>query len=361
MTGTLSDRDTRAGHPAVRRIGAGPLLLGLTAALVVAILLGAIIGQVPVSPAEVFGSLMHKIGLPIGPLPSHPQGDSTLWTVRFPRVSLAVLVGAGLGCAGALMQGVFGNPLAEPGVIGVSSGAAVGAFTVIVFGLSALGGWTVVLAAFLCGMGTALLVYFLSRSGGRAETVTLILTGIAVNAFTGAVIGLLTFLSDDDALRAMAFWNLGSLSGANWQAVGLVGLCTAAGIGVGLGHGRALDLLSLGDGAARHLGVEVERVRLRLVVVVALLVSAGVAFTGVIAFIGLVVPHVIRMLAGPGHRLLLPASCLGGGLVLALADLVARTVVPYQELPLGILTALVGGPFFFILLMRTRARSGGWS
>ena len=344
-----------------RRVRAGVLMPVLAAALLLAVVLAATRGQVPVSPAEVLGSIFHRLGLNWGPLPSHPQGENTLWSVRFPRVAMAVLVGAGLGCAGALMQGVFGNPLAEPGVIGVSSGAAVGAFGVIVFGVSTLGSWTIIVAAFVGGMLTTFGVYFLSRSKGRTEVVTLILTGIAVNAFAGAVIGLFTFISDDDALRAMAFWNLGSLSGSSWSSVTTILPCVVAGIIVAQWHAGRLDLLTLGDVPARHLGVDVERVRITLVVVIALLVAAGVAFTGIIGFVGLVVPHVIRMISGPGHRLLLPASALGSALVITVGDLIARTAIGFQELPLGILTALVGGPFFFVLLLRTRSRAGGWS
>jgi iron complex transport system permease protein len=158
----------------------------------------------------------------------------------------------------------------------------------------------------------------------------------------------------------MAFWNLGSMSGSTWRAVLVVLPCVVVGLAISGAHARKLDLLALGERQARHLGVDTERLRLTLVVVAALLVASGVAFTGIIAFIGLVVPHVIRMLAGPGHRLLVPAATLGGAVVLVLADLVARTVIPYQELPLGVLTALIGGPFFFYLLLRSRAPGGGW-
>lgn len=348
-------------RPGVRRVKAPVLIGGLLIALFLATLVAGSIGQVPVTPGEVLGSLLHRLGLEWGSVPAHPQGETALWDVRFPRVVMALLVGAGLGYAGALMQGVFANPLAEPGVIGVSSGAAVGAFTVVVFNLDFLGSWTVVLAAFLCGSATTFLVYLISRAGGRTEVVTLILTGIAVNAFTGAIIGLFTFLADDDALRAMAFWNLGSLSGSTWVTCLTVLPMIIVGVAVAQANSRKLDLLTLGDGPARHVGVQVERTRLTMVVVIAILVSAGVAFTGVISFVGLVVPHIIRMIAGPGHRLLLPASALGSALIILLADLVARNAVPLQELPLGVLTALVGGPFFFYLLLRTRRRSGGWS
>jgi len=347
---------------APRRRDRGALLLaGLAVALVVVVVLAAGTGQVHVPPAEVVGSLLHRLGLDLGPLPSHPQGEAALWQVRFPRVLLGVVVGAALGCAGAVMQGVFGNPLAEPAVIGVSSGAAVGAFTVIALGLTGFGTWTTAVAAFAGGVVTTFVVYALSRSDGRTEVVTLLLTGIAVNAVAGALIGLLTYLADDDARTAMAFWNLGSLNRASWTAVAAAAPLVAVGLLVALRHAHDLDLLALGERAARHLGLEVERVRAVLVVAAALLTAAGVAFAGIIAFVGLVVPHLVRMAAGPAHRVVLPGSALGGAVVLVLADLVARTAVAYQELPLGVLTAAVGGPFFFWLLRRTRASSGGWA
>ena len=294
-------------------------------------------------------------------MPTAPRGDDALWLVRFPRVLLAVLVGAALGCAGALMQGVFGNPLAEPGVIGVSSGAAIGAFSVIVFGVAALGSWTVPTAAFMGALLATLIVYGLARSGGRTEVVTLVLVGIAVTAFAGALIGMLTFVSSDDALRAIAFWNLGSLARATWDAVFAVTPFVIVGVSIALYYAPQLDLLALGERPARHLGVDVERLRLLLIVVIAMLAGAGVAFTGIIAFVGLVVPHLIRLVTGPSHRILIPASVLGGALVIVVGDLIARTLIEHQELPLGVLTALIGAPFFFWLVRRTRAKAGGWA
>jgi iron complex transport system permease protein len=291
-------------------------------------------------------------------LPSAAQGENALWQVRFPRVCLAVLVGACLGGGGAVMQGVFGNPLAEPGVVGVSAGAAVGAATALVLGIGVAGG--VAAAAFAGGLVTTFTVYMLSRGGGRTEVVTLVLTGIAVNAVAGAAIGLLMFFTDADGVRAIAFWNLGSLAQASWVSVATVAACAVVGLAVALAYTRRLDLLALGERPARHLGVDVERMRLALIAVTALLTAAAVAFCGIISFVGLVVPHLVRMVAGPGHRVLVPASALGGALVVVTGDLIARTAIPYQELPLGVLTAVVGGPFFFWLLRRTRARAGGW-
>ncbi|QXJ22332.1 iron ABC transporter permease [Actinomadura graeca] len=344
-----------------RRLPGTALLPGLALALAALCVVAAGTGQVDIPPDQVIGSLLHHLGLDVGPRPTAAQGDNALWIVRFPRVALAVVVGASLGCSGAVMQGVFGNPLAEPAVIGVSWGAAVGAATVIVFGLSTLGSWTIMTAAFGCGLVTTLLVYAVSRSGGGTEVVTLLLTGIAVNAVASALLGLLMFAAGDDALRAITTWNLGSLAGANWNAVAAVTPVAAAGMAVALACARRLDLLSLGERTARHLGVDVERLRFTSIVVIALMTSAAVAFAGVISFVGLVVPHLVRLVAGPGHRTLIPAGALGGAVVLVAADTVARTAVPYQELPLGVLTALLGGPFFFWLLRRARGGPGNWS
>ncbi|MEV0355124.1 iron ABC transporter permease [Nocardia sp. NPDC050697] len=331
------------------------------AALIALALLSATLGQVPTTPAEVAGSVLHRLGLELGPLPAHPAGEVTLWEVRFPRVLLAAFVGAALATAGALLQGVFANPLAEPGVIGVSAGAAVGAGTVIVAGGAFVAAWSVAAAAFAAGLATTMLVYLLARSGGRTEVVTLVLTGVAINAFAGGLLAFLLFVAQPAARDQIVFWQLGSLNGATWDAVGIVAGLTTLGVGAAVLVARKLDLLALGESVARHLGVDVERLRAIVIAVVALLATAGVAFTGIIMFIGLVVPHVVRMLAGPAHRVLIPLSAVFGAVVLLAADVGARTLVTNADLPLGMLTSLVGGPFFFWLLRRTRARSGGWA
>ncbi|MEU1261081.1 iron ABC transporter permease [Streptomyces cellulosae] len=335
------------------------LTAGLVAALVVLVPVAARTGAYPVPVGDVIASVQHRLGL--GGTELERVAESVLWNVRFPRIVLALLVGASLGCAGALMQGVFGNPLAEPGVIGVSSGAAVGAVGAIALGLNFAGNWTVSLLAFAAGLVTVLLVYAMSRSGGRTEVVTLILTGIAVNAFAGALIGLFLFFADAAAVNQITFWQLGSLSQATWPKVLAVLPCAVLGLGVAPLYARRLDLLALGERPARHLGVDVERLRIVLVLVIALLTAAAVSVSGIIGFVGLVVPHLLRMAAGPGHRFLLPGSALLGALVLLAADLAARTVASPAELPLGVLTALLGSPFFFWLLRRTRRRHGGWA
>ncbi|MGW4276352.1 FecCD family ABC transporter permease [Streptomyces seoulensis] len=352
----------RPSSPAPRKSRARrpvSLTVALVLALLVLVPVAAGLGAYPIPTGDVLSSVLHRAGVGAGGLDR--VAESVLWNVRFPRIVLALLVGASLGCAGALTQGVFGNPLAEPGVIGVSSGAAVGAVAAIALGIDVLGAWTVPVFAFVTGLGTVLLVYAMARSGGRTEVVTLILTGIAVNAFALALIGLFLFFADTAAVNQITFWQLGSLSQATWPKVLAVLPCAVLGLTLAPLHSRRLDLLALGERPARHLGVDVERLRITLVLIVALLTAAAVSVSGIIGFVGLVVPHLLRMAAGPGHRFLVPGSALLGALVLLAADLVARTVAAPAELPLGVLTALLGSPFFFWLLRRTRRRQGGWA
>jgi len=328
--------------------------------LVAAVIVSAITGQLAISPSDVVVSLLKWMGIANSWAPADPVIESTLQVVRFPRIVMALAVGAALAVAGALMQAVFGNPLAEPGVVGVSSGAALGASTAIVFGISASGGG-VALLAFFGGLGATLLVYAVARAGGRTEVVTLLLTGIAINAFAQAGLAFVLFLADTASREQIVFWQLGSLAGSLWSEVVVVLPVLVIGTVLALMMSRQLDLLALGERNARHLGVDVERLRIVAIVLVALLTGVAVAFAGIIAFVGLVVPHIIRMALGPAHRGLLLASAVGGGALLAVADLLTRTLVSGADLPIGMLTALVGGPFFFGLLYQQRRRSGGWA
>ncbi len=343
------------------RIRALALVLLLAGILVGGVVLSAVTGQLPITPTEVAGSLLRAIGIDTAWAPTDPIVESTLWVVRFPRIVMGLAVGAALAVAGAVMQAVFGNPLAEPGVVGVSSGAALGASAAIALGASVLGGPGVALFAFLGGLLATLLVYAVARAGGRTEVVTLLLTGIAVNAIAQAGIAFVLFIADTASREQIVFWQLGSLGGSLWDQVALVAAVAAVGIALALVLARRYDLLALGERNARHLGVDVERLRLVSIVLVALLTGAAVAFTGIIAFVGLVVPHLIRMIIGPAHRGLVLASAVGGGALLVVADLMTRTLVAGAELPIGMLTSLVGGPFFFWLLYRQRRRSGGWA
>jgi len=333
----------------------------LAITLVVGVVVSAIAGQLPITPAEVIGSILRAAGIPNEWAPDDQIIESTLWVVRFPRLVMGLMVGAALAVAGAVMQAIFGNPLAEPGVVGVSSGAALGASVSIVLGLTVLGSWSTAAFAFAGGLLAVLLVYFVSRASGRTEVVTLLLTGIAINAFGGAGLALLLFVGDTASREQIIFWQLGSLNGSGWTEVLVVAVVAIVGLGVALLFARKYDLFSLGERAARHLGVNVEVLRVLSILLVALLTGAAVAFCGIIAFVGLVVPHIMRMAIGPAHRPLILASAIGGGVLMVFADLIARTMIPGADLPIGMLTSLIGGPFFFFLLYRARKQSGGWA
>ena len=345
--------------PGALRARGATLAVVLAALVVAGVLLSAVVGQLPITPAEVVGSVLRALGIPNGWAPTDPVTESALWVVRLPRVAMALAVGAALAVAGAVMQAVFGNPLAEPGVVGVSSGAAFGAALGIVVGIGT--GGIVAVLAFAGGFGATMLVYLVSRANGRTEVVTLLLTGIAVNAFAGAGLAFLLFVAEAGSREQIVFWQLGSLNGSLWPEVAIVAIVAVAGTIAAIALGRRFDILALGERNARHLGVNVEALRIGSIVLVALLTGAAVAFCGIIAFVGLVVPHAIRMVIGPAHRPLLVASAFGGGALMLFADLLARSVVPGADLPIGLLTSLVGGPFFFFLLFRQRRRSGGWA
>ena len=344
----------RPARAVLLSISLGILLIG-------GVVVSSMVGQLAISPTEVIGSVGRAMGIPNSWAPTDPIIEATLWLVRFPRIAIAIGVGAALSVAGAVMQAIFGNPLAEPGVVGVSAGAALGAAIAIVAGVTALGTDSLAIFAFLGGLAATLLVYFVSRSNGRTEVVTLLLTGIAVNAFAGAGLALMLFVADTGGREQIVFWQLGSLNGTRWSEVIIVAAATAVATAIAIVLGRNFDLLALGERNARHLGVNVERLRIVSIVLVALLTGVAVAFCGIIAFVGLVVPHIIRMAIGPSHRPLIIASAIGGGVLLIYADLLARSIVPGADLPIGLLTSLVGGPFFFYLLVRQRNRSGGWT
>lgn len=283
--------------------------------------------------------------------------------IRLPRLLLGMAAGAALGLSGALMQGLFRNPLADPGLIGVSSGAALAAGVTIVLGSlwfpdlpRTLGSWTLVLMAFIGSLGVTLLVYGLSQQDGATRVGLMLLAGIAINALAGAGLGFLTFLASDEQLRSLQFWLLGSLGGARWSAVVLVGTIVLIAVCAGVALAKPLNAIALGEAQAALLGVPVERVKRFAVLLTALAVGAVTATTGIIGFVGLVAPHCVRLVAGPDHRVVLPGSALLGAALVLLADSVARTVVKPAELPLGVLTAFVGVPFFLLLLRHFRSR-----
>ncbi|MGC4108755.1 MAG: iron ABC transporter permease [Thermomicrobiales bacterium] len=287
--------------------------------------------------------------------------DAVIWTIRLPRVLMGAVAGAGLAVSGAALQGIFRNPLADPGLIGVSSGAALGAVTAIVLNVTILGIWTLPVFAFGAGVLVTALVYLIARHEGRTEVVTLLLAGVAISAVIGAGVGLLITRATDQQIRTVTFWTMGSLGGTLWNQIGIVTVVTAVGIAVVMRSGQALNLLVLGEREARHLGVHVERTRTILMFTTAAMTGVSVAFTGAIGFVGLVVPHLVRLWLGPDHRRLLPCAALMGASLLLIADLVSRTIVQPLELPIGVVTSLIGGPFFLWLLIKTRRQQGGWA
>lgn len=284
-------------------------------------------------------------------------GDATTRTIvlelRLPRALLALVVGGGLAVSGAVFQALLRNPLAEPYVLGVSGGAAVGAVTTVVAGIGRLAAWAVPLGAFLGAIGAVVLVFRIALRVGRAlDTRVLLLAGVVVGAFFNAVILLLLTLADVESFRSAVFWMMGSLAAASFGALGLVSLYVLPAAALLVALARPLNLLTLGEETALYLGTRVERVKLAAYVTASLTVAASVAVCGVIGFIGLIVPHALRLLWGGDHRLLLPGSFLAGGAFLVAADTAARTVTAPAELPVGVITALVGVPLFIVLLTR---------
>jgi iron complex transport system permease protein len=294
------------------------------------------------------------------------QQEAVIMAIRAPRVALGLITGAALGCAGAALQGIFRNPLADPGLIGVSSGAMIGAvggiFALSRLDLAMLGAagreWMVPGGAFLAGLLAVWLVWRLSTRGGHTSVGAMILVGVAVNALAGALLGLVIHVADDAELRTLTAWSLGSLGSARASMLPAPLLATLAALALIVPQAQNLNALSLGESAAVSLGVPLTYVRRVVVGASALAVGATVAFTGLIGFVGLIVPHALRLVLGPDHRLLLPSSALAGAALLVAADTLARTVAAPAELPIGVVTALCGAPLFIGLLARGRS---AWS
>lgn len=284
-----------------------------------------------------------------------PLHWQVLLHIRLPRILMALLIGAALAISGAAMQGLFRNPLADPGLLGVASGAALGAAVVIVL-LPDLGSWlsfyAMSLAAFGGGLLCCWLIFKLARQHNWISVAQLLLAGIAINALVGSATGFLTYLSDDQQLRTLTFWAMGSLGGSLWPVVGVAASLLLPCCWLLQRQSHALNLLLLGEQEARLLGLDSERAKRRLVWLCAACVGVCVACSGLIGFIGLMVPHLARLAWGADHRLLLPSSALLGAVLLLLADTLARTLLSPQELPVGLLTSLLGGPFFLWLLLR---------
>ncbi|MFT7235501.1 MAG: iron complex transport system permease protein [Methylophagaceae bacterium] len=323
--------------------GKSPVLLLLAILLIISLIIAISIGATPINIATIlYGQLTET-------------QQSVLSVIRLPRVLLAMIVGASLAVSGAAMQGLFRNPLADPGLIGITSGAAlaVGIMIVLIgpipgtFGLYGLS-----VAAFVGGLLTSIIIFKISHLTGSFSVTYMLLAGIAINAMTGAGTGVLTYLSNDEQLRSLTFWTMGSLGGALWPAVIVAATVVIPSTLLLLKYAKQLNILLLGEQEAHYLGVDIHRLKLVVIMTTALSVGVAVAVSGIIGFVGLVVPHLIRLTLGPDHRLLIPASALLGAILLLIADTFARTVVSPAEMPVGIITSMIGGPFFLWLLMK---------
>ncbi|MFF3688019.1 FecCD family ABC transporter permease [Streptomyces sp. NPDC002187] len=357
-TGATSERTAVAGAAAVRRSGIPyPVVLVLLASLLaVAATFGIAAGSISVPADQVWGILLHRVHPSLAEPTWAPVRETIVIDVRLPRVLLSGVVGAGLAVSGMALQALVRNPLADPMLLGVSSGASVGAVLVLVFNVTLFGVFSLPLAAFLGALAALVAVYFLARSGGRMTTVRLVLAGVATAEVLSALASLLVVTSNDPHKTQSALrWMLGGLAGTTWTVVWIPVGAVLLGTAVLLGVSRPLNLLLAGEEAAVALGLDVHRFRAALFTLVAVMIGTIVAVSGQIGFVGLIMPHVVRLVVGADHRRALPAAALLGAAFLIAADLAARTVMSPEEIPVGILTALVGGPFFLWLMRRRSA------
>ncbi|NVO25007.1 FecCD family ABC transporter permease [Donghicola mangrovi] len=327
----------------------------LWVALIASCILSLTTGATGVTLWDALVALLTPAELPL-------SSKVVLWDIRLPRMLMAMVVGASLAVSGAVMQGLFRNPLADPGIVGVSAGAGTGAVVAIVLGgampFAALGPWLVPVAAAAGAWATIMVLYLIATRRGVTAIATLLLAGIAIAALAGALSGVLIYAADDTQLRDLTFWGLGSLAGATWTKLLAAGPLMLAGLACARPLARGLNGLALGEAAAHHIGLPVQRLKRLAILSTAAATGAAVAVSGGIGFVGIVVPHLLRLISGPDHEELLPNAALMGASLLLLADLISRVIVAPAELPIGIVTATLGGPFFLWLLLRGRTFGG---
>ena len=345
----------------LRRLSFAQIYLLFGILLVVAVIASACVGAFTYTPHRIATLVGQALGWLAAPA-SDTLDRNVFLQLRLPRVVLAGVTGAVLGVSGTLMQGLFRNPIVDPGLVGTSSGAALGASFVFVFGSTAftrpLGTLGVPLFAFAGAFAATMLVYRLSTSFGKVNVLTLLLAGIAVNAVCAAGTGFLSYIARDPQARNITFWNLGTFTTAEWRGVTLVSVCFVACFLWSLRYGKALNALMLGEDEAAYLGIDPQRLVWQLLVVNTIMVAVATAMVGVIAFIGLVVPHLLRIMRSSDYTFLLPGSAILGALLMELIDVVARMIIPPAELPIGIITALIGAPIFLSILLRQRGLHG---
>lgn len=341
-----------------RRMALGVVLGVLGLAALLSVTLAITIGPVYISPVTVWHIIAsHVFGLSPGDWTAGQ--DHIVWLIRLPRVLLAGIVGAGLAVVGVTMQATVRNPLADPYLLGTSSGASVGAVLVIMLGINFLAPYSLSILAFVGAVGSFAIVFAMAQTGGRVSPTRLILAGVATAYVLSAITSLILFMGDERAVRAVLFWMLGTLSGAEWSYLGLPAAALLVGISFLVLKYRAMNALLAGEETAITLGVNTQALRRQLLLVTALLTGVMVAVSGAIGFVGLMMPHIVRMVAGADHRLVLPASALAGAIFLIWVDVIARTIVQPQEIPVSVITALVGAPFFLWLLRLRRQAYGG--
>ncbi len=332
----------------------GPILIVL---LFVMILISVSVGSADIDVKTVFLILLSKIPF-FGDGIIQTWKDSTetiVWDIRMPRILLGMLVGAALALAGAIYQGVLRNPLADPFILGVSSGSALGASLILLFGFEivVLGHWTLPIVAFISGLITLLIVYLLAKVNNRMQMETLILAGVVVQAFISSMLSLIMALADEK-MQTILFWMMGSLALTDWSYNGIILPIVVIGVLISFFMARILNILGLGEENAYYTGVNIRRVRLLLLIVASLLTGAAVSVSGTIGFVGLVIPHIIRLAFGSDYRIIIPLSVIGGAIFLVGADTIARTVLEPRELPIGVITAILGAPFFGYLLRKKK-------
>lgn len=335
----------------------------LVALLLLVMSLSLALGAMYIPLKEVLLIVAKRLGL-FAHTKVDEQFEIVVQAIRLPRVLLGVLVGAALGISGAAIQGIFRNPLAEPALLGISAGASLVSAAIIALEAGILmsisewlGQYLLVAGAFTGAGLAALLIYQLSKSNGKPQVTTMMLAGIAINALASAITGLITYLSDEQQLRTITFWMLGSLAGASWQTVSCVAPFIIVSVLLLCLQGKPVNAFSLGESQADQLGIRTNRVKQTIVLLATLAVGSAVAVSGIIGFVGLLVPHIIRLLGGVNNRYVLPASAIMGALVLTAADLIARMARPPQELPIGVVTALLGAPVFLYILLKDKKQA----
>jgi iron complex transport system permease protein len=336
----------------------------LCAGLLVSICFSLALGAMRIPLKEVIDTLAHTVGFTLFGGTDHGINEGVIMMIRLPRTLMGVLVGAALGISGAAIQGIFRNPLAEPSLVGISAGASLMAVLIIAFETLLFSGLTQLFGYYLLAFGafagasiTAILVYNLSKINGQASVSTMLLAGIAINAMAGALTGLVTYLADEQKLRSITFWMMGSLGGATWQNVSCLFpfvLVATAGLPF---LAKGLNLFAIGENQVELIGLNPNRIKILVVVLATMAVGASVAVSGIIGFIGLLIPHLTRLIGGVDHRFVLPVSALMGALVLTLADMVSRLIVQPIELPIGVVTALMGTPVFLYILIKDKKKS----